>query len=64
MADDDPAGPWCDDFNQHAAIQAHAFCERHQLAWCRLCEGACGACRRERQLGEPDAADDDDGDGL
>lgn len=54
--------PWCRLFDSHAAGHAHDFCERHQIGWCRLCEGRCPDCRRDAALGEPD--DEDDGEEL
>lgn len=50
--------PWCRaPGTEHDA--AHEFCERHQILWCRLCEGRCPDCRTERLLGEPDDDDPD-----
>lgn len=53
-------GGWCEQFDAHAAADAHDFCIRHQIAWCRLCERqGCPDCRRDRRLGEPDEDDDE-----
>ncbi len=50
---------WCAAFAEHASV--HEFCERHQIGWCRRCDGGCPECASERQLAEPedDALDED-----
>jgi hypothetical protein len=53
--------PWCSMFDEHRVADAHDFCERHQIAWCRLCDGGCPECWSWRALGEPDDEDEYDG---
>jgi hypothetical protein len=53
-------GPWCQMFEEHSAAHAHDFCERHQICWCRLCDGRCPDCRTKILLGEPDEWEADD----
>ncbi len=50
-------GEWCSCADGQWQ-QNRDFCERHQILYCRLCDGKCPDCRRS--AGEPD--DDDDWD--